>query len=146
MSWIPRKLVLVPVDFSDNSVQALQTGLQMVGEPADVHALHILPPLDHIAYRFDWGDIDDGSRQDSVSDHFEQFLKTRGISGVTTAVDVGDPGTTIAEYATRKRADLIVISSHGYHGMKRILLGSVAERVIRHADCAVLVLRRGDAE
>ena len=51
-----------------------------------------------------------------------------------------------AEAPDLESADLIVISSHGYHGVKRILLGSVAETVIRHASCAVLVLRRSDAE
>jgi len=39
-----------------------------------------------------------------------------------------------------------VIPSHGYHGVKRLFLGSVAERVLRHAPCRVLVLRRNDAD
>ncbi len=58
----------------------------------------------------------------------------------------GDPGLVITDYATEIGAGLIVIPSHGYHGLKRLVLGSVAERVIRHADCSVLVLRRGDAD
>ena len=66
--------------------------------------------------------------------------------GVTFDVRVGQPGHEICEQARRTGADLIVISSHGYHGVKRFLLGSVAEAVIRHADVAVLVLRRADAE
>jgi nucleotide-binding universal stress UspA family protein len=57
-----------------------------------------------------------------------------------------NPGTEIAEYADEIGADLIVIPSHGYHGVKRLLLGSVAERVIRAAHCSVLVLRRSDAD
>ena len=65
---------------------------------------------------------------------------------VTFDVTIGQPGHEICEYADETNADMIVISSHGYHGMKRFLLGSVAEVVIRHAHVPVLVLRRADAE
>ena len=70
----------------------------------------------------------------------------------TDSVDIkvmlreGKPGVTILKVSEEISADLIVIPSHGYHGMKRLVLGSVAERVIRHATCSVLVLRRSDAE
>ena len=58
----------------------------------------------------------------------------------------GDAGLATADYASQVNADLIVVPSHGYHGVKRFLLGSTAERIIRHAHCSVLVLRRKDAE
>ena len=69
-----------------------------------------------------------------------------GAPGARPAVLTGDAGIAVAEYATRVNADLIVVPSHGYHGLKRLLLGSTAERIIRHAHCSVLVLRRKDAE
>ena len=56
-------------------------------------------------------------------------------------VDVGRPATKIVEGARNWRADLIVIGSHGRGGVERILLGSVAESVLRHAPCPVLVIR-----
>ena len=52
-----------------------------------------------------------------------------------TLIREGDPGLIIADYADEVHADLIVMPSHGYHGVKRLLLGSVAERVLRHANC-----------
>lgn len=55
---------------------------------------------------------------------------------------VGDPGTEIVDYAKRMGADLIVMSSHGRTGLKRILLGSVAERVARTAECPVMIVRQ----
>jgi nucleotide-binding universal stress UspA family protein len=64
---------------------------------------------------------------------------------VQAHVLTGDPGTTITDYANEQSADLIVIPSHGYHGINRIVLGSVAERVLRHANCPVLVTRRLDS-
>ena len=72
-------------------------------------------------------------------------LSENDLDIVKAHVLTGDPGTTITDYANEHAADLIVIPSHGYHGMKRLVLGSVAERVIRHAHCSVLVLRRSDA-
>ena len=55
----------------------------------------------------------------------------------------GDPGHEITEFAERVKADLIVMPSHGRTGLSRLLIGSVAERVIRLAHCPVLVLRDG---
>ena len=50
-------------------------------------------------------------------------------------------GEAIAEYAEKVKADLVIVGSHGRTGLRRILLGSVAERVVRLAPCAVLVVR-----
>ena len=88
-----------------------------------------------------WGAVDDASRTKEVEDHFGEFLAEHEISGVTPVVRIGDPGLQIADYAGQVEADLIVITSHGRHGLTRFLLGSVAERVIRHAELPVLVLR-----
>ena len=57
------------------------------------------------------------------------------------AARIGDPGTKIVEYAREIKADLIVMPSHGRTGIKHLLLGSVAERVIRLAECPVMVRR-----
>jgi nucleotide-binding universal stress UspA family protein len=57
-------------------------------------------------------------------------------------VRIGDPGHEIADCAAEIGADLVVISSHGRKGVKRLLIGSVAERVVRLSHCPVLVLRK----
>ncbi len=54
----------------------------------------------------------------------------------------GDPGHEIARYAEQISAGLIVVSSHGTSGLERLLIGSVADRVVRLARCAVLVLKK----
>lgn len=56
-------------------------------------------------------------------------------------VAVGTPATEIVRTAREWAADVIVIGSHGRHGLERVLLGSVAEAVMRHAPCSVLVVR-----
>jgi nucleotide-binding universal stress UspA family protein len=57
-------------------------------------------------------------------------------------VRIGDPGAEIVKVATELKAGLIVMPSHGRTGLKHLLLGSVAERVVRTATCPVLVLRK----
>jgi len=62
-----------------------------------------------------------------------------GVS-VETIVGKGRPDEAIVEAATKRKADLIVVGSHGRSALERLLMGKVAERVVGHADCAVLVV------
>lgn len=142
MAWLPKKTVVVPVDFSPASASAVETALLLAARHEDVHVLHVVLPATAMIY----GDVlafgELTSRLASASEDLASFLCERGAAGVTQVVREGDPGLMIADYAAEVQADLIVMPSHGYHGVKRLLLGSVAERVLRHANCPVLVLRR----
>jgi len=146
MSWQPKNRVVVPVDFSGETPQAVSLALEMVDDAAKVHLLHVLFPLDSVSPGVVWGDIDDQTREKAIREQFGKFLADNNFAGVTIAVKFGNPGLAISDYADEIAADLIIIPSHGFHGVKRLVLGSVAERVIRHANCSVLVLRRSDAE
>ena len=145
MTGFRKKSIVVPVDFSGGSVEAIQTALDVAESPDQVHIVHVVMPLDQMSPGAIWGTIDDESRVDAVNSHFSDFLQQHGFHGLDPTVRIGDPGLKITELASEVKADLIVIPSHGYHGIKRVLLGSVTERVIRFADCPVLVLRRPDA-
>lgn len=59
---------------------------------------------------------------------------------VRFAVEYGSPASTIIGYASKIRADMIVLGSHGASDIRRLLVGSTAESVMRHASCPVLVL------
>jgi nucleotide-binding universal stress UspA family protein len=146
MSWLPRKTAVVPVDFSDSSADAVAAALQMVARPADLHVVHVLLPLDYMSPGVVFESLNDPTRIEAAEKYCAEFVNKHGAAGVKAVVRLGDPGLEITEYATSVKADLIVVPSHGYHGVKRFVLGSVAERVIRHADCPVLVLRRRDAD
>ena len=144
--WLPRRRVIVPIDFSPSSQLALHTATEFVAQ-TDIRCIHILPIVDHIySGMFGQGMRVDEARRVDQEKFMKGYLAEHGFEQMRYAALSGDPGTTIVDYAKRHLADLIVIPSHGYQGAKRILLGSVAERVIRHAECPVLVLRRGDAE
>lgn len=72
-------------------------------------------------------------------------LSTGGVQNVSAFIEEGEPYAAIVSCAERFAADLVVVGSHGRTGISRMLLGSVAEKVVRHAGCAVLVVRKGPA-
>ena len=146
MSWTKKKNVVAPVDFTEASSKVVRTALSMVESPDDLHILHVIQPMDHIVPGIELVATDEGSRASAIRDQFEEYLTNHGFPKVKSTVLVGDPASEITEYADKVESELIVISSHGFHGIKRFLLGSVAENIVRHAHCPVLILRRDDAE
>jgi nucleotide-binding universal stress UspA family protein len=68
-------------------------------------------------------------------------LKKKGIKTQAVVLE-GDPRSRIVEEAEKWKADLIVLGSHGYTGIKRLLLGSVASSVVSHAPCSVEIVRQ----
>src|SRR5688500_11997669 len=70
-----------------------------------------------------------------------QSLKRKGLKS-EAAVREGDARSVIVDEARRWSADLIVLGSHGYTGIKRLLLGSVASSIVNHAPCSVEIVRR----
>ncbi len=146
MSWKPKQCVVVPIDFSDSAAPAVKEGLNLAASPDCVHVVHVLADLDSVSPGVVFGNITDESRRSAALKFTNEFLAKHDIEGATVTILTGDAGTEVVDFAKEKKADIIVVPSHGYHGVKHLLLGSVAERIIRHADCAVLVLRRHDAD
>jgi nucleotide-binding universal stress UspA family protein len=85
------------------------------------------------------------SRCEELTARAADSLRESGLR-VETVVRPGDPRSVIVDEATEWSADLIVVSSHGYTGIKRFLLGSVAHSVVSHAPCSVQVVRKRAAE
>ena len=146
MAWSDHNSVIVPVDFSESSAPTIRTALKVVDDPAKIHLVHALVPLEMVSPGVAFGDLSDENREKHVREFAESFFQKNGLPELSLHVQVGHPGEVIVKYAAEKEADLVIVPSHGYHGLKRMVLGSTAEYVIRHVDCAVLVLRRLDAE
>lgn len=146
MSWLPKKSVVVPIDFSSSSDDAIRTALEIAKQPSDVHVIHVALVPDAIPYAGEVIWTSEPARWLQLAEeHLADYMKSRPqFAGVTSKVLEGDAGSRIASFAAESHADLIVMPSHGYHGVKRFLLGSVTEIVLRHAPCEVLVLRRPD--
>lgn len=141
MSWLPKRRVIAPVDFSDFSVAGVDAALAMVDEPKNIDIVHVLPVLSAGEPGITWDVIEDSHREEHAVESLAKKFADPKYAGVKFAALVGDPGHEITTYAQENSADLIVLHSHGRTGLTRMLIGSVAERVVRLAHCPVLVLR-----
>jgi nucleotide-binding universal stress UspA family protein len=135
--------ILVPVDFSEPSLDAVQHALALARRyEAQLCLLHVIAPL-HPDMLIDTTRTQRAVR---VAAH-ERLTKLADATKKAwprtgRELRTGHPVTTITALARRTNADLIIMGTHGYTGLKRTLLGSVAERVVRHAPCPVLTVRR----
>jgi len=139
MSAFGRQVVLVPVDYSDECKRALAVGCEAVATSGMLHVTHVIssPPIGVISRETS---SDDRTRHGMAE--LEQFLSQAGIAGrMKMHILEGDPGHEIVKLADALQADLIVMPSHGRTGLAHVLIGSVAERVVRLAHCPVLVMR-----
>jgi nucleotide-binding universal stress UspA family protein len=141
MSWVPRQSVVVPVDYSDESFAAVELARSLVQDASHLHVIHVLPYLTPTEPGVIWSTVDDAGRLAHAREALQGQLTDARYQGIDICVEFGDPGQQIAQYAQQQAADLIVLPSHGRTGLKRLLIGSVAERVVRLAHCPVLVLR-----
>ncbi len=141
MSWLPKKSVVVPVDFSEASFDAVRTARELVELAGALHVVHVLPVLQATEPGVIWDTINDPSRIEHAEAALREKLSGDDLAGIDVRIVIGNPGSEIAATAEQCEADLIVLPSHGRSGLSRILLGSVAERVVRLAHCPVLVIR-----
>ena len=142
MNWFTGKKILVPLDFSDESCQAVDTALEIATTAADVHAVHVAPDLAVSSPEVVWEVHTDEVRRENIEKAFRNEFAADKYRELSLFVAFGDPGHGIVDYAEQIATDLIVMPSHGRMGLRRLLIGSVTERVMRLAHCPVLVLRQ----
>ncbi len=141
MSLFTCDRVLVPIDFSEVSWKSLEETLNFVPDSSHIYVLHVLSRLLPVEPGVIWQTVNDQTRMQSVVNLFEQRYPKSNHKNLHFEVKIGDPSAEIIDYAKNNPIDLIVIASHGYTGVTRFLLGSVTERVVRFAQCPVLVWR-----
>lgn len=105
----------------------------------------IVPPAAELWYDAA-GSLEEARRRiakqgEQLTNQVAEKVRASGLT-VETAVRHGDPRSVILDEAKEWDADLIVVGSHGYTGIKRLLLGSVAQSVVSHAPCSVEVVRQ----
>lgn len=138
--------ILLAVDdskFSEAAVEALMA--QFRPEETEIRVLHVVepiavspPPQMSAGYAPELkGQIREGQ---ALVEGAAGKLRAAGFKA-STAVETGDTREKIIDSAEQWHADLILLGSHGRHGMRRLLLGSVAESVVRHAPCSVEIVR-----
>jgi len=141
------KRILVPVDFSAQSLAALKYAVQFA-HPAKpeimvVHVIDVLSLVHPSELSVALPDtviaeVERGARAELnriAADMRRKHVKVR------TILEIGSPARTIVDLAKKSKTDLIVMSTHGRTGFSHMFLGSVAERVVRMASCPVLTVR-----
>lgn len=150
--------VLVPTDGSDLAVDALDEATTIAGlADATIHVLYVVDDakIAELATDTGPGDISFDADVDRLFDRFEVVgeqaiadvraaAADRGVE-VVTAIREGLPRDEILTYADDTDMDLIVMATHGRSGLRRYLLGSTTERVLRRSDIPVLTVR-GDTD
>lgn len=148
---ITLKTILVPSDFSECSDAALRYGLELARRfDARLHLLHVVQdPLTQ-----PWAAEGFSAPLFDMVEKWQQDAKARlvasiplaDIGRVTVTVTLAWPYAEILRYANEHGVDLIVMGTHGRSGVSHVLLGSIAERVVRHAPCPVLTVRHPQRE
>ena len=135
--------VLVPVDGSEPSDIALDHAIEQFDD-AEIVVLYVMDPVDGSTA---WGPGSADEWLSASEERAETVLKAAaetvseaGLS-VTAESIIGQPAQTIVEYTDEQDIDHVVIGSHGRDGLSRVLLGSVAETVVRRAPVPVTVAR-----
>lgn len=146
MSGLPKRKIVVPIDFSDDSFAALDTALQIAESPSEIHVIHVLADISVADPGVVWQTINDENRSQHATAAMREKLHDSKYRDVKVEIAFGDPGHQVVDFAEKLGAELIVMPSHGRSGVKRLLIGSVAERVVRLAHCPVLVMRDGVKE
>ena len=140
------RLILVPVDFSKTSLEALEYAIEFTaGTPVKLIILHVIDLGDALStdglgiYRF--SDVRDVAREETER-QMADLPNRVDLDKIPfeTTIRNGKPVTEICALAKERNVDLIVASTHGRTGLEHLLIGSVAEQVVRHADRAVLVV------
>lgn len=126
--------VLVPYDGSQQATDALSFAVEEF-DPQRLHVLYVINPIETGYHSDTGGDIDD--RILAAARHHLEGTD----SNVTMAVESGRPDREIVAYAGAHDIDVIVMGSHGRNRIARILLGSVAETVVRRAPTPVCIVR-----
>jgi len=139
------KTILVPTDFSDSAEEALDYAIALAGKlGATVHLLNVITipalgvPELGVALTSTMMESTVRSNQGAL----DKLATCRASANLDTILRTGDARDVIVDVAREIGADLIVMGTHGRRGVRRALLGSIAEGVLRTAPCPVLTIRQ----
>jgi len=146
---MPKKVlrkILIPTDFSKLSLESIEYTLAIF-EPEDLQ-IYLLHAIDKAKIKKTKTKNKDADKLlgeikkeaikklDNIADDYLE-----NVYNVETVVRVGEPYSEIVKYAQQKNVDLIVISTHGRTGISHMLMGSVAEKVVRYSPTPVLTVK-----
>lgn len=141
------KKILVPIDFSDFSKNALRYAIQFAENfQAKVYIVYVIEPMVYPS-DFSLGQVAipnvEYDMQDRAKSELDNLIKNEITTSLETEIIIraGKPFVEIIDVAAEKDIDLIIIATHGLTGVEHLLFGSTAEKVVRKAPCPVLSIR-----
>ncbi len=145
------KSILTPIDFSDNAGKIAKAAAYVAGTfKAELHLVFVVqnfedysgffvPPINLPNLEEELFASAQQQMESFVEEHKAAFTAA-GVTEVTSKVMSGDVAEEILSYAAKKKVQLIVMGTHGYKGVERIMFGSVADKVVKTACCAVMTI------
>lgn len=146
------KNILLPLDGSPLSEKAIPYAAEMARKfEAKIHLLRCMMLPEATVVGMDvtlpqqYADFQ-GIEKEHIEKYLERLAQTPELKGLVEHVKVpfGAPGEAILEYCDVEQCDLIVMSSHGRSGFSRFVYGSVAEKVMHHATCPILIIKASE--
>jgi nucleotide-binding universal stress UspA family protein len=136
--------ILFPTDFSDHAAHAQRYAMSLAKQyGADLHIIHVVQLFSYVV---DFG-MDNTTQYESVQNSLKEMMD-KLLSDladepypITGEVVQGDPVKEIITCARNDNSDLIILGTHGRAALEHVLLGSIAEKVVRKAPCPVLTVR-----
>jgi len=142
------KVIVVPTDFSDHSLRAIPYAVSLAEKfNARLKVVFVSEPALQVA-DVAWVGIDERSMSQEHLEEARRNLERIALEQVPTDVQVdaevlsGDAVEAVIAYARDVNADLVVMATHGRSGLSHMLMGSVAEQIVRKAPCPVLTLKQ----
>jgi nucleotide-binding universal stress UspA family protein len=144
---LPVHRLLAPTDFSDISVETVMRASELALHfEAELIVLHVIPPIPTLPsdphYNFEVPAYQDALRENARR-QLDETVARLALNEVEAKalLSHGDPAREIVRIAREEKIDMIVIATHGLTGWQHLVFGSVAEKVVRFADCPVLTVR-----
>ncbi len=144
--------ILLPTDFSDHSKVPVPWAVDLAKKyKAELHIIHVFDEAAFEAFFFNYaGETQEYFEKfrEGFQAEVDDFLDGVNTSGVTIVpvLSNGNPFVEIVQYAKDNGIDIIVLGTHGRTGMAHMLMGSIAEKVVRKAHCPVLTVRSPEFE
>ena len=138
------KRILIAHDGSKSSEKALRKAFQIAETfGSSVTVLSVIPEL----YLTELMEMDRARILETMAKETREMMekikaKPKKVKSLKTVIKQGDPADEILNVAEKMKADVIITGSHGRHGAQRFLLGSVSSKIVDHAACDVLVVKK----
>ncbi|GIW80870.1 MAG: universal stress protein [Gemmatales bacterium] len=135
------KAIVHATDFSEHSKYAFELACALARDhEAKLYIIHVKIP-EPMIYGEGMINLPEEGFDESLKRRLEEIVPAHGSIEVERALLAGNPVTEIVNFAKKVDADLIVMGTHGWTGLSRIIMGSVAENVVRKAHCPVLTVK-----